>query len=129
MAINTTPADNYPFATKDGSVIPLDIVRPVSFSFVELLPNASMSFELDSRTNVFVFSSTIDCVIGQKAALLPLTANVTIDSGLFIPAGVLVTAIMDVKTVHVIASRIGSLRVQAIVQWAGLSLESTYTRR
>lgn len=119
----------YPFSTKDGTVIPLDIIRP-SGALKKAIPTVTGSaLETlgSSTTPIVIFRSDVACFVSFGAvAVIPgstIVANVV-----YVPAGVPIVCAPKLTTYSVIGDgAVGTLIIQLVEQWAGLGHESSYS--
>lgn len=130
MAINDTiPKDNYPFATKDGKVIPLDIIKPTGVIIKTFNSDNPLAITIPEGILVAVLSATEACVVQLTTSVIP-SDGVFIEDALYLPANTLVTTTLKAGSINVIGvQRSGRLAIQAIEKWAGLSLDINYTKR
>jgi hypothetical protein len=123
----TAPIELYPFATRDGKAIPLDIIRPRGF-IKKNFTTVSASLSLPRDSYVATFTSDVDCLISFGADLpTNLVDGVDYVDTLCVPAGVTVTAAVVTSDAHVKGlTSSGSLLIQLIEKWAGLALDSQF---
>ena len=127
----TTPTDLYPFSTRDGKVIPLDIIRSKTLIPIAVNTLATSLITLPTGSTVALIYSTVDCIIklnSTSGTLLPID-NVPIAKGIFIPARAAIAAAVEAgSAVAQSISKNGVLYVQVVEQWAGLGLDANYSK-
>lgn len=126
----TTEAERYPLSTQDGEAIPLEVIRPRSFlrkSFTS--EEASAVLTIPDGVNLMVVSTDADCFIRfGTTASIPADGVLISDTLLLArEMQICVSPIADTFTI-IGDTEAGTLNVQFIETWAGLSLE-TKTRR
>lgn len=122
------PLDNYPFSTKDGKVIPLDIIRPKSL-IVKSFSAVDSTIVLPVGLTVCTLLATEDCFLFLGAVPLSVVSGDINLEALFIPKNMVITTALDGGTVTIRGVNVGTLYMQFIEQWAGLSLDINYTKR
>lgn len=124
------PSDLYPFATEDGQSIPLECLRPQGLTIKSLTENSS-SFTLPEDSETVLFYSTKDCLIRFGAASASPADGVYEANSLFLPKGHSMSVLIPDNEIHakLLAVGTGTLFVQTLVKWAGLTISNNYIRR
>lgn len=122
----------YPFSTKEGEVIPLDIIRPAGVMRKNFVPGAaSTSDTVVAATAIMVLEATQDCFVRfGAAAVVPVsgTPSTIITDQIYIQAGRIVVCSPKDPNFTVIGDTTpGVLTIQLLEQWAGLGHEASYT--
>lgn len=123
----------YPFSTKEGAVIPLDIIRPSGIMRKNFITaSASVSDSLVALTPVIILEATADCFVRfNAAATVPVSGSPStiISDQIFVQAGRAVVCSPKSPNFTVIGdTAAGVLTIQLIEQWAGLGHEVSYSR-
>lgn len=122
----------YPFSTKDGGVIPLEIIRPSGVMRKSFITGAaSASDSLVALVPIIMLEATQDCFVrfGAIAAVVPVsgTPSTIITDQIYVPAGRTVVCSPKSPNFTVIADTVaGVLTIQLIEQWAGLGHEISF---
>jgi hypothetical protein len=122
--MSAIPREIYPFTTNDGKAIPLDIVKPIGVTKYALLTDALTDVNTLEENTVVVLYSTVDCLISFTGtlAILPVVNGTTYTDSIFVPAGTLMTVEPIFGSGKAVAlDAAGSLYVQQVEKWAGLS--------
>lgn len=126
----STPSEVYPFATQDGKAIPLDILKPSSFVYFSFVSAAKTDIVIPQTSSVAIFLASETCLVSFEASLVGITAGVEYTKTLLVPKDVIVASVIQGLTAQVRGlTASGSLYVQLIEKWAGLSLEKQYGRK
>lgn len=139
MVDTRIPVDTYPFATKDGRVIPLDILRSKGLIYQAFNKNTSNEINIPLKAEVAIVYATQDCllflnenelapVVINSITLLP---NTIMPSALIIPKTHAICVVVTEGIARVIGLGLnpGFIYVQIIEKWAGLDLPINYTNR
>lgn len=130
MAVDTVPSDNYPFATKDGKVIPLDIIRPKSLITKSFVVGANSTITIAGTEAVAVVFATEDCILYLGTAPTGIVDGAEVASALFVPKRTAVVTTLSAGQVDAVGIfSDGVVVIQLIEKWAGLALDIAYTRR
>lgn len=132
MAVQpNVPSDNYPFATKDGKVIPLDIIKPQGVIFHSFTLGAFSEVTIPAgKSTVAILYATEACFISFGSNPASFLEDAYHDKVLFIPRGHVVATTVEVGNIYVKGfSTNGILNIQFIEKWAGLSLDMSFTKR
>jgi len=135
MASNT-PEENYPFATKDGDVIPLDIIKSKGIIKIGFTAGAEVSAILPTEAEVGVLFASEACFVlvndgvSPTPILSPLVNGTFYPRVLYIPKNHAITCALKKGEVKILgASAAGILIIEVIERWAGLALDVSYNRR
>lgn len=128
MALQNKPPNNYPFSTKDGKVIPLDIIKAKGLIIQDVgVVDAAITIPVGS--NVAIVTSTVDCIIFMGAIPGPLADGVFYPEAMYIHKNILYTISLEEGTIAIRAPAIGTVYIQIIEQWAGLALNVNFNTR
>ena len=121
--------DLYPFSTRDGKVIPLDILRPKSvarISFLEATPSAAL--DLVEDTPILILRTTAPCVI--RFGSVPVVLSQALVAGqMFLDAGEIYIIAPPSNLLYVMGDGVaGNLTVQVIERWVGLAADINFRR-
>lgn len=132
----TAAQKRYPLSTADGKSIPLDAVRPYSFLALGVTPGAGTAAkQLPAEVELFSVMATVDCYLRFYAVATVVGAMVTdteVLDTLFIPAGLHIVVSPPIGKEFFSAralSAAGTLYMQFLESWTGLTLQSQITRR
>lgn len=131
MATQNAPQDNYPFSTRDGQVIPLDILRSRSLLYQDFTALATAVITIPVGTTVAFLYATEDCVlVTESSADIVLAANTPITKGIIVPKdhAISVAVVEGAARVKGISAS-GRIYIQCIEQWAGIGLDINYRRK
>ena len=130
MALANTPQDNYPFSTRDGKVIPLDILRSKHYLYQDFTAAATAPITLPAGTTVVALYATEDCVlVPESTADIVLAANTPLAKAIMLPKKhVVIAAIAEGAARIKGISASGRIHIQVIEQWVGLGLDIQYKR-
>jgi hypothetical protein len=131
MAINTAPQDNYPFSTRDGKVIPLDILRSKSIVFQDFTSILTANITIPVGSSVAYGYATEDCVLVlESSASIVFAPDTPITKGIFFPKDhVVVFAVSPgVSSIKGLTAS-GRIYLQIMEQWAGLGLDINYRKQ
>jgi len=130
MAQANTPQDNYPFSTRDGKVIPLDILRSKSLIYQDFTNLASADVTIPAGVSVVIFLATESCVVvPETTEAILMSPDTPLLKAIMIPKDHVVVAAIapgGAKVRGLTAS--GRIYVQAIEQWVGLGLDIQYKK-
>lgn len=131
MASINVPSDNYPFATKDGRVIPLDIIKPQGVIFASFNPTAFSPVTIPaSKSTVAILFATEACFISFGVDPATFAEGIYHDSVLFVPRGHAVASTVESGEIYIKGfASAGVVNIQFIEKWAGLSLDLSFTKR
>jgi hypothetical protein len=120
----------YPLSTADGKSIPLDVIRPLGLLFKTFTSVVSADIAVPGTCEIISFTATEDCIICfGSAASVPADGSL-LSNGVFIPQNLRITVAPTAATFTVIRHTAdGYVAVQFIDKWAGLALETQYSRR
>lgn len=124
-------SQRYPLSTPDGMPIPLEIMKPHSFLSKTFLTSASTAaITVPADVEIMSITCSEDCIIVFGA-----TATLPVD-GVAIPDAVVVDQWLRVcvapkaSTFYIRGlSADGEARIQFIEKWAGLAVQTQYTKR
>lgn len=124
------PSEAYPFATQDGKAIPLDILRPSNFMYLDTIIT-SAAFTLPAGSKVATFLASENCLLRFDAAVPAIVSGTPITDCLFLPKNVIVISSVLSEKIHArtIAASSASIFIQCIEKWAGLAMDSQYRRK
>lgn len=130
MAIQNAPQDNYPFSTRDGKVIPLDILRSKYYLYQDFTAGASAPITLPVGTTVVAMYADEDCVIvPESTADIVFAANTPLTKAIMLPRKHVVIAAIPEGAARVRGLTLaGRIHIQVIEQWVGLGLDIQYKR-
>lgn len=119
----------YPFSTKEGEIIPLDIIRP-SGALKKAIPTGTGTTAETlgtAATPIVILRSDVNCfVCFGNIAVVP--GSTIVANTVYIAAGETVVCAPGSTTYSVIGDgATGTLIVQLIEQWAGLGHETSYS--
>jgi len=119
--------DLYPFSTRDGKVIPLDILRPKSVAripFLDATPSAVLN--LVDSTPILVLRATGNCIVRFGEAPTILSTSL-IQGGLFLGAGEIQIVSPTSPLLYVMGDGTpGDLIVQVVERWLGLAADVNF---
>jgi hypothetical protein len=126
----------YPSSSYDGNAIPLEIIRPKGFLYLDFTEVvASTPVQLPDGTDVYNISSNVDCVALFAAtsinATLPAMGTLQADT-LYIPEFMHITFTIpiDKRYISLIAvSTAGRAFIQQAEAWSGLARLADLARR
>jgi hypothetical protein len=121
----------YPFSTQDGKSIPLDIIRPAGLIIQSFTASGNTFLESSTPLDVAVFMASKPCLVGfGEEVPNPAVNGEFYSNSLIIPAGVIITVKCPSSIMYIRGTdEAGTLYVQAIHRWAGLSLPSQLFRK
>lgn len=123
------PSQVYPFATKDGQVIPLDIIKPLSIIYSSFNFSTLNSISLPDGTCIGLFFSTEDCIVQFNGAGIALAEDTLIAKAIYVPANWVVTSSFIPGEAKIQGlTKSGRLVCQVIEQWAGLTIPQATSR-
>jgi hypothetical protein len=127
--VASVPKDNYPFSTKDGRVIPLDILRAEG-CWNHSMPTIQTTFTLPASL-VLPIIAIIYCDVD---AIISFDEDIVDDAymagGHFIAGGSYIAFALPSRTIKTRAQEVaGFCVVNVITRWAGLDLDITYGKR
>lgn len=130
MAIQNAPQDNYPFSTRDGKVIPLDILRSKSYLYQDFTAGASSVVTIPVGATVVALYSTEESVLViDSSEDIVLAANTPLLKAIMLPKKHIVIAAVTEGAARLKGiSLSGRLHIQVIEQWVGLGLDIQYTK-
>lgn len=120
----------YPFSSKDGTPIPLDVLRPYGVLRKNFNSSTGTTAEaLPTGTEVLMIRTTEDCFIkfANSAATKPISAtpSVAVDDLLFLQKNEIQTVSPPAAYFSVIGDETsGVLTIQIIETWAGVALNT-----
>lgn len=124
------PQDVYPFSTADGKPIPLDILKPNFLVILDFTSNGVVSFNLPTPSRVAMFIATEAVLVSFEDSLASVGDKAVLDKTLIIPKGTIVSSVLPVSQIKIRGiDDPGTLYIQGIEQWAGVSIESLYQRK
>lgn len=126
------PVDNYPFATKDGKVIPLDIIRPKGLIMQDFSASTGENITIPVGSEIAILIATEDCIFFEASATSanPIVSGTYYTKALFVPKGIAVTVTIVAGTAKVLGQGVaGKLSIQVVEKWAGLALDVQYYKR
>jgi len=134
--VDKVPLNIYPFTTKDGKVIPLDIVRSKGIIKQTFTASSSREIAIPEGFDVALLYANQDCIfVNNDGTLAPpayagLVDNVLSPLAVFIPKGHAITVSVNpgIARVRGLTTN-GFIIVQLIEKWAGLDLPITYIKR
>jgi hypothetical protein len=120
----------YPFSTQDGKAIPLDIINPAGVIYQVFTNTASSLITIPGNYTVGTFKADADSIISFGADLGALVANTLHANTIFLPANVIVTSVIVPGSAYVRGlTASGTVYLQLIQKWAGLSLTTQLVRK
>lgn len=130
MAVDTRPKDSYPFATANGEVIPLDIIRPRNLILKSFTATANSPFTITDTSAVATLIADNDCIVFFGEVPTEIEDNTSYPDALYVPKNTAVstTVVAGINSVRGITGS-GTLKIQTIEQWSGLALTTRYTGR
>lgn len=133
---NSIPEENYPFATKDGEVIPLDIIKSKGIIRSSFNALTSSDITLPAASDVAVLFASEACFIISNDGINPTPSLVNPVYGVFypnvlyVPKNHAITCSLKQGVARVIGeTKAGVIVIDIIERWAGLSLDIAYSRR
>jgi hypothetical protein len=127
--MSNTPKENYPFVTKDGKVIPLDILRAEQ-GIVRDVGLGETVVTLPAGTEfpaIAVVYASQDMLISFDAAT---AVNAFVSGQSFIAKGHYITFAVPTETIRLkMKTTAGFAAINLITRWAGLDLDISYTKR
>lgn len=124
--------ENYPFATLDGTAIPLDIIKGKGFIRKNITASTKSTIAIPAGSEVAMVQSTADCILflDDAESAGAIVSGTFYPNAIFIPRGLAITITLKEATASVLGfTEAGILTIQFIEKWAGLSLPTTYTTR
>lgn len=122
-------SQRYPLSTPDGDSIPLDIIRPHSYLFIDFTLSASASIAVPAGVEIMSVSATTDCFIKFGGTAAAPVAGVLSSDLCLVEADMRTSIAPTASTFTVIGDMAsGKLRIQFIDKWAGLALQTQYVR-
>ena len=120
----------YPLSSPDGDPIPLAVIRPLGLIKKTFTTTVSAAITIPDSVEILSFLATANCLIsfgGTATAPVDGTNQANI---LHVVKGMRVTAAPTATTFTVIGETTsGILYCQLIDKWAGLALQTQYSRR
>lgn len=117
-----TATGQYPFSTQDGQAVPLEIVKPVSLIFWNIINGSDKTITIPAGYgSVYVFSS-IACIFRNiDMAFATFVEATEYTKSIFVPANTVVSMQVESGTGHIFGLGTGRLYMSSIEQWASLS--------
>lgn len=132
----TDIAGRYPLSTGDSQAVPLEIIRPEGLIMLQFSKNSpSTPVTLSDSYDCFSLHSDVQCMIQFAAsnASAAVPANgVFVAGALCVPAQtvLIMSPPIGKRSISVISTKDpGTLIIQAIQTWSGLSLKNQLVRR
>ena len=120
----------YPLSSPEGTPIPLAIIKPSGFIKKTFTTTVSGSITIPSAVEIISFLSTANCLISFGGTATAPSDGVNQVNILHVVKGMRVTAAPTATTFTVIGeTSSGILYCQLIDKWAGLALQTQYSRR
>lgn len=120
----------YPLSTPDGISIPLDVIKPHSFIRKATALSVSGSISIPDVVEIISFAATEDCYICFGGIATIASDGVLQPNVVFVQKGTRVTVAPTANNFTVLAlDTAGYLYCQLIDKWAGLALQTQYTKR
>lgn len=126
----SSTSQRYPLSTPDGISIPFDVIRPSGYLYVNTALTVSGQIPVPAGNEIISFSASEDCIIkfGGNASI-PVSGTLLTDA-VYIPKDMRITVAPTAEYFTVIApSAVGVLHCQFIDKWAGLALQTQYSKR
>ena len=126
----SSTSQRYPLSTPDGISIPLDVIKPHSYILKSVGATVSASIAVPAAIEIISFAATEDTVICfGGTAIVPPDGSPQANT-LVVLKGTRVTIAPPASTFTVIAlGTTGYLHCQFIDKWAGLALQTQYSKR
>lgn len=126
----SSTTQRYPFATASGDSIPLDVVKPSGLIVKSFLSSgATGNIALPADVEAIGLLASEDCIVRFGAAASVPADGVNLSNAIYVPAGMHIIAAPPADTFSAIGHTAnGTLIVQLIAKWAGLSLDTQTTR-
>jgi len=131
MALDpNVPQDNYILSSPEGVPIPLDVLRPNGVLIADFLVGSLTEYVLPASAEVAIFYASEECYVVFEAEATAIVSGEFKPNCLFCPKGHAITSSLLSETFSVRGlSKSGSLVIQVIERWAGLSTDLTYTNQ
>lgn len=126
----SSDTQRYPLSTPDGSAIPMEIIKPHS-CLLKTFSNsaATAALSVPSDVEIMSISVTEDCLITFGAAAVSLVDGVAQLNTVFIPKNMRVCVAPKAATYTILGVSLGGLaNIQFIEKWAGLAVQTQYSR-
>jgi hypothetical protein len=133
MAKSKAPKNNYPYSTKEGNIIPLDILRGKGVLTKTFVAGTSSDIIIPEGWETGILYATETCIIvfeTEVGSSHGLTDNVSNDNSMYVPKGFAISSALIEGNASVFGITAGGrIIVQAVERWAGAALDVNYVRR
>lgn len=119
----TTPSGIYPLSTQDGKDIPLDIIKPLSLLFYDLVSNVVKVINVPIAVKLAYIYSRVDCLVRFNVVALPypMLQDTIYSDTIFIPSATPVSVVVNPGAGSILPLASGKIYISFVEQWASLS--------
>lgn len=126
----SSTSQRYPLSTPDGISIPLDVIKPYSYILKSVGTTVSAAINIPAAIEIISFAATEDTIICFGGTAVAPPDGTPQSNTLFVQKGTRVTVAPPANTFTVLAlGTAGYLHCQLIDKWAGLALQTQYSKR
>lgn len=122
----------YPLSTPDGSAIPLDIMKPHSFIMKSFIGGAATDpIAVPEGVEIVSLSVTEDCIVCFGDDAVQPVDGVSYLNTVYVEKSVRICLAPSVDTFTIISATAtsGTALIQFIEKWAGLAVQTQYSKR